>query len=159
MLAVDDKSRRGECTLGQHCEVSRNAHAHVSSCQCRQLRECELQELRATAIASCRSIAVSTVTQAASPHTHLAFPTSYAPCLSLKWLASVAVSNATRPTTTRNVYDFIAADILARRPVFITTVGPTTPTRLLSLLPGYPLLDGYPGVSAVTASEKFNSQV
>jgi len=29
--------------------------------------------------------------------------------------------------------------------VFITTGGPTVPTRALILLPGYPLLNGYPG--------------
>jgi len=42
------------------------------------------------------------------------------------------------------VQDFIAADILASRLVFITTGGPTMPTRVLILLPGYPLLNGYP---------------
>jgi len=40
------------------------------------------------------------------------------------------------------VQDFIAADILASLLVFITTGGPTVPTRALILLPGYPLL-GY----------------
>jgi len=37
---------------------------------------------------------------------------------------------------TRYVQDFIAADILVSRLVFITTGGPTVPTRALSLLPG-----------------------
>jgi len=47
-------------------------------------------------------------------------------------IASVADSNA---TMTRGVQDFIAADILASRLVFITTGGPTMPTRALILLP------------------------
>jgi len=42
------------------------------------------------------------------------------------------------------VQDFIAADILASQLVFITSEGPTVPTRALILLPGYPLLNGYP---------------
>jgi len=45
------------------------------------------------------------------------------------------------------VQDFIAADILASQLVFITTGGPTVPTRrtrVLILLPGYPLLNRYP---------------
>ena len=53
---------------------------------------------------------------------------------------SVADSNA---TTTWGVQDFIAADTSASRLVFITTGGPTVPTRALILLPGYPLLNGY----------------
>jgi len=72
--------------------------------------------------------------RAAGPHTHLALLTSSAPCLPLKWLASVADSNA---TTTRNVQDFTAADILASRLV-LTTGGFAT----LILPPGNALLSG-----------------
>jgi len=45
---------------------------------------------------------------------------------------------------TRDVQDFIPADILASRLVFISTGGPTVPTRALIVLLGYPLLNGYP---------------
>jgi len=58
------------------------------------------------------------VTRAAGPHTHLALPTSSA-----------------RATTTRNVQDFTAADILASRLV-LTTGGSATPTPALILPPG-----------------------
>jgi len=73
------------------------------------------------------------VTRAAGPHTHLALPTSSAPCLPLKWLASVADSNA---TTTRNVQDFTAADILASR--LVLTTGDC---------------DAYPGANFITTRE------
>ena len=79
------------------------------------------------------------MTRATGPHTHLALPTSSTPCLPLKWLASVADSNA---TTTQNVQDFIAADILASRLV-LTTGGSATLTRALILPPGNALLSGY----------------
>jgi len=79
------------------------------------------------------------VTQATGPHTHLALPTSSAPWLPLKWLASVADSDA---TTTRNVQDFTAADILASRLV-LTTGGSATLTLALILPPGNALLNGY----------------
>jgi len=82
--------------------------------------------INATVSCHCRSSACTSVTHAASPLTHLAFPTSYTSCLLLKQLASVVYSNA---TTTQNVQDFIAADILASRLVFITTGGPIASTR------------------------------
>jgi len=81
------------------------------------------------------------VTQAASPHTHPALPHLIHPCLPLKSLASVVDSNA---TTTRDVQDFIAADILASRLVFIMTGGPTVPTWALILLSGTRCSIGYP---------------
>ena len=45
---------------------------------------------------------------------------------------------------TRYVQDFIAADIFVSPLVFITTGAPTVSTQALILLPGYPLLNGYP---------------
>jgi len=111
----------------------------------------QLQVCRAIAITSCHcsSTAGSRLTQEASPHTHLALPTSSAPCLPLKWLTSVADSNA---TTTQNVQDFIAADMLANQLVFITNGGPTVPTWALILQPGYVLLNGYPDARVLTDS-------
>jgi len=79
------------------------------------------------------------VTLAAGPHTRVALSTSSAPGLPLKWLASVADSDA---TTIRNVQDFTAADILARRLV-LTTGGSAMPTRAQILPPGNALLNGY----------------
>jgi len=99
---------------------------------------------RVIAIASChcRSTTVQAVecmTRSAGPLTHLAPPTSSAPCLLLKWLASVADSNV---TTTRNVQDFTAADIMASQLV-LTTGGSTTPTQAIILPPGNALLNRY----------------
>jgi len=71
-------------------------------------------------------------------------------------IASVADSNA---TTTRGVQDFTAADILASRLVFITTGGPTVPTRVLILLPGYPLLNGYPDARVPVDTPDMTSNV
>jgi len=59
--------------------------------------------------------------------------------MKLKWLASVADSNA---TTTWNVQDFTAADILASRLV-LTTGGSAMLIWALILPPGNALLNGY----------------
>jgi len=107
-------------------------------CQARfSCRRCEWgrrRVCRAIAIASCRCHsttvqAVECMTWAAGAHTHLALPTSSAPCL--------PDSDA---TTIRNVQDFTAADILASR---LVTGGSATLTRAQILPPGNALFNGY----------------
>jgi len=56
------------------------------------------------------------------------------------------------------VQDFIAADILVSRLVFITTGGPTMPTRVLILLPRYSLLNGYPDARVPVDSPNYHAQ-
>ena len=110
---------------------SPRCQARFSSPRCDWVRR---RVCRAIAIASCcchstTVQAVECMTRAASPHTHLALPTSSAPCL--------PDSDA---TTIRNLQDFTAADNLASR---LITGGSATLTQALILPPGNALFNGY----------------